>query len=93
MLRSMGDQLRDKAPAICALLCGGDAEKKNFLCVAGPAAVTAGVHAGKIIKAVCQKTGGNGGGRPDSAMGGVGDPLLVEDAMSTLPDLIHEMLK
>ena len=47
----------------------------------------------KIIKAVCQKTGGNGGGRPDSAMGGVGDPLLVEDAMSTLPDLIHEMLK
>ena len=93
MLRSMGDQLRDKAPAICALLCGGDAEKKNFLCVAGPAAVKAGVHAGKIIKAVCQKTGGNGGGRPDSAMGGVGDPLLVEDAMSTLPDLIHEMLK
>ena len=93
MLRSMGDQLRDKAPAVCALLCGGDAEKKNFLCVAGPAAVKAGVHAGKIIKAVCQKTGGNGGGRPDSAMGGVGDPLLVEDAMSTLPDLIHEMLK
>ena len=93
MLRRMGDQLRDKAPAICALLCGGDAEKKNFLCVAGPAAVKAGVHAGKIIKAVCQKTGGNGGGRPDSAMGGVGDPLLVEDAMSTLPDLIHEMLK
>ncbi len=93
MLRSMGDQLRDKAPAICALLCGGDAEKKNFLCVAGPAAVKAGVHAGKIIKAVCQKTGGNGGGRPDSAMGGVGDPLLVEDAMSALADLIHEMLK
>ena len=37
--------------AVCALLCGGDAEKKNFLCVAGPAAVKAGVHAGKIIKA------------------------------------------
>ena len=93
MLRTMGDQLRDKEPAVCALLCGGDAEKKNFLCVAGPDAVKAGVHAGKIIKSVCQKTGGNGGGRPDSAMGGVGDPLLVEEAMSMLPDLVHGMLK
>ncbi len=91
MLRTMGDKLRDNEPAVCALLCGGDAEKQNFYCVAGPVAVKAGVHAGKIIKSVCQKTGGNGGGRPDSAMGGVGDPFMVDEAMALLPQLVQTM--
>ena len=91
MLRTLGDKLRDEEPAICALLCGGDQEKQNFYCVAGPAAVKAGVHAGKIIKEVTAKTGGKGGGRPDSAMGGVGDPYQVDEAMALLPGLVESM--
>lgn len=91
MLRTMGDKLRDKEPAICALLCGGTEEKQNFYCVAGPEAVKAGVHAGKIIKEACAITGGKGGGRPDSAMGGVGDTFKVDEALAMLDDLVKAM--
>ena len=91
MLRTMGDKLRDKEPSVCALLCGGTEEKQNFYCVAGPEAVKAGVHAGKIIKEVCAVTGGKGGGRPDSAMGGVGDTFKVDEALAMLDDLVKGM--
>ena len=32
--------------------------------------------------------GGNGGGRPDSAMGGAGDPEKIAEALTRLPELI-----
>ena len=91
MLRTMGDKLRDKEPTICALLCGGTEDKQTFYCVAGPEAVKAGVHAGKIIKEVCAAAGGKGGGRPDSAMGGVGDPFKVDEALAMLDGLVKKM--
>lgn len=64
-----------------------------FVCVAGPDAVKKGVHAGKIIKEVCAVTGGKGGGRPDTAQGGVGDPFKVDEAMAILDDLIASQAK
>ena len=48
----------------------------------------AGVNAGKLVRALCQLTGGNGGGRPDSAMGGAGDPEKIAEALTCLPELI-----
>ena len=87
-LRLMGDKIKDHDPMACALLCGGDGEKKNFLCVVGPEAVKKGVHAGKIVKEAAAKTGGKGGGRPDSAMAGVGDPFLVDEAMAIVEELV-----
>ena len=64
-----------------------------FLCVAGPEAVKKGVHAGKVIKEVCAVTGGKGGGRPDSAQGGIGDPFKVDEAMAIFDSLIEKMAK
>ena len=84
----MGDKIKDHDPMACALLCGGDGEKQNFLCVVGPEAVKKGVHAGKIVKEAAAKTGGKGGGRPDSAMAGVGDPFLVDEAMAMVEELV-----
>ncbi len=92
MLRAMGDKLKDQNPLICALFCGGK-EKPNFYCAAGAEAVKKGIHAGKIIKAVCEKTGGKGGGRPDSAMGGIKDPALIQQAFQALVPLIEDMVK
>ena len=57
------------------------------------ASIKAGVHAGKIIKAVCQKTGGNGGGRPDSAMAGGKDTVKTADALAAAKDILAGMLK
>ncbi|MCI8602369.1 MAG: alanine--tRNA ligase [Oscillospiraceae bacterium] len=90
-LRMMGDKLRDIDPCSCLLLCGGNGDKPSFICMVGPEAVKKGVHAGKIIKEVCQKTGGKGGGRPDSAQGGVGDPFKVDEAMALFDGLVESM--
>lgn len=38
-------------------------------------------------------TGGKGGGRPDTAQGGVGDPFKVDEAMAILDSLIEKMAK
>ncbi len=93
MMRALGDKLKDENPLVCALLCGGDREKKTFYCAVGAEAVKKGLHAGKIIKAVCEKTGGKGGGRPDSAMGGVKDPALIEEAIKAFLPLVEDMVK
>ena len=39
----------------------------------------------------CLATGGKGGGRPDSAMGGVGDTFKVDEALAMLDDLVKGM--
>ncbi len=91
-LRSVGDKLKDANKNICALICGGD-DKKNFLCVAGEDAVKKGVHAGKIVKEVAEKTGGKGGGRPDSAMAGVGDANLIDEAMKLVSEIVKSAVK
>ncbi len=93
ILRSLGDKIRDMYPCSCALFAGGTKEKPMFLCVAGPEAVKKGVHAGKVIKEVCAVTGGKGGGRPDSAQGGIGDPFKVDEAMAIFDSLIEKMAK
>ena len=90
-IRMMGDKLRDLFPCSCTLICGGSKEKPMFVCMVGPEAVKKGVHAGKIIKEVCAVTGGKGGGRPDTAQGGVGDPFKVDEAMVILDTLVEQM--
>ena len=92
-LRMMGDKLRDMFPCSCVLMSGGPKEKQMFLCMVGPEAVKKGVHAGKIIKEVCGATGGKGGGRPDTAQGGIGDPFKVDEAMAMLDGLIEKAVQ
>ncbi|MBI2264378.1 MAG: alanine--tRNA ligase, partial [Armatimonadetes bacterium] len=47
--------------------------------------VTRGVHAGQIVKLLTAKIGGKGGGRPNFATGGGGDPsLLSADLLKTI---------
>ena len=62
--------------------------KGNIAVACGAEAVKAGVNAGKLVRALCQLTGGNGGGRPDSAMGGAGDAEKIAEALTHLPELI-----
>ena len=87
-LRLMIDEARGNHPdAVIALgsVFGG---KGTIAVACGADAVKAGVNAGKLVRALCQLTGGNGGGRPDSAMGGAGDPEKIADALNHLPELI-----
>ena len=83
-LRQMGDVLKDKEPAVVAVLVSVAGEKVTFLAVCGKDAVKAGVRAGDIVKHVCTICGGSGGGKPDSAMGGGKDASKVSEALMSV---------
>ena len=92
-LRQMGDVLRDKDEAVVAVLASAAGEKVTFLAVCGKAAVKAGVKAGEIVKHVCTVCGGNGGGKPDSAMGGGKDASKMEEALNSVADFVATKVK
>ncbi len=87
-LRQMGDVLRDKDGSVVAVLARASAEKVTFLAVCGKDAVKAGVRAGDIVKHVCTVCGGNGGGKPDSAMGGGKDPSRMNEALASVAGFV-----
>jgi alanyl-tRNA synthetase len=91
-LRQMGDFLRDKEPAVVAVLASVNGEKITFLAICGPEAVKRGIKAGDLVKNVCAVCGGKGGGKPDSAMGGGSDLLKLDDALATVDDFVAAKL-
>ena len=91
-LRQMGDFLRDKEPAVVAVLSSVNGEKITFLAVCGPEAVKRGIKAGDLVRNVCTICGGKGGGKPDSAMGGGSDLLKLDDALASVDDFVASKL-
>ena len=92
-LRQMGDTLRSKEDNVVAVLAAVNGEKITFLAVCGKQAVARGVKAGDIIKQVSAIAGGSGGGKPDSAMGGGKDPLMVDNALAMVDNFVSMKLK
>ncbi len=93
MLRKMGDQIKADKNDIVAVIAGVNGDKANLLVVAGKDAVAKGVHAGKIAGQVSALTGGKGGGRPDSAMAGVGDITKIDEALGKATDVVADFIK
>ena len=87
-MRRMGDFLRDRAANIVAVLASVHEDKITFLAVCGKEAVAAGVKAGDIIRQVTAITGGKGGGKPDSAMGGGKDVLMLDNALAMVDNFV-----
>ncbi len=92
-LRQMGDMLRDKEPAVAAVLATVNGEKITFLAVCGKDAIAKGIKAGDLVKTVCTACGGSGGGKPDSAMGGGKDITKVDNALALVDDFIASKLQ
>ncbi|GAA6393435.1 alanine--tRNA ligase [Clostridiales bacterium] len=91
-LRKMGDFLKDKEPNVVAVLAAINGEKITFLAACGKEAVQKGVKAGEIVKQVSAIAGGSGGGKPDSAMGGGKDPLMVDNALAMVDNVVSMKL-
>ena len=91
--RSLADSIRASGPDTVAVLAVTDGAKLNFIAVAGPDAVKAGAHAGKLVSAVAAVTGGRGGGRPDSAMAGGRDISAADAALASAQTALSGMLK
>ena len=87
-LRRMGDFLRERAANVVAVLAAVNEGKITFLAVCGKEAVSAGVKAGDIIRQVTAITGGKGGGKPDSAMGGGSDIMMLDNALAMVDNFV-----
>lgn len=93
MLRKMGDELKAREADAVAVVAGVDGEKANLVVVCGKNAVAKGAHAGKIAGKVAALTGGKGGGRPDSAMAGIGDRFKIDEALDKVNEIVGEFVK
>ncbi len=89
-LRNICDMCINKNQKSVVVLCGINGEKGTFACCVGKDARDLGLNAGKIVKAVAQVTGGNGGGKPDMAMAGAKDMSKVDTALDSVKDIVSE---
>ena len=92
-LRMLGDFLKDRDDKIVAVLATVRDDKISLLAVCGKEAVAKGIKAGDIIKNVSKICGGSGGGKPDSAMGGGKDPLMLDNALAVVDNYVSEHVK
>ena len=92
-LRTLGDQIRSREENVIAMFAGVTGDKGNLYCVCSKSAIAKGAHAGKLIQRIAAITGGKGGGRPDSAMGGIGKTYMVDEALGMLQSIAGELMK
>ena len=91
-LRTMCDQVREAAPNMVAVFVAVQDGKATLAATIGVNAKAAGLNAGKLVKAVAQLTGGNGGGKPDFAMAGAKDLTKIDEALAAVPEIVSGML-
>ena len=80
-----------RLPTVTLVLGGGHSIGVP-LAVCGKEAVKRGVKAGDIIKQVSAIAGGSGGGKPDSAMGGGKDVLMLDNALAMVDNVVSMKL-
>ncbi len=80
-LRGAIDWVRQKSESSAVLLVCRDGQKVTLVAGMSRDLVGRGVRAGDLIKVTAPVVGGKGGGRPDLAQGGGGDPSKIADAL------------
>ena len=91
-LRAACDMVKADHPDTVVVLGLATADKVTFAAACGKDALAKGAHAGNLIREVAKRAGGNGGGRPDSAMAGGKDPAALDQALAAVRDLVAAQL-
>jgi alanyl-tRNA synthetase len=90
-LRETIDRLKTKLTPGVIVLCGVEGDKVAVVCaVTGEAA---GLHAGKIVGALCETIGGKGGGRPDLGQGGGTKPADFAAVLAGWKERVATMVR
>lgn len=92
MLRKMGDNIKAMDTPVIAVIAGVTDDKGNMICACSKPAQEKGAHAGKIVQRIAAITGGKGGGRPDTAMAGIGQTYMIDEALMALENIANEMI-
>jgi alanyl-tRNA synthetase len=91
-MKAAADKMKDQHSDIVGVFSGLSGGKGNLLVFAGKDAVKAGIHAGKLVGEIAAVTGGGGGGRPDNARGGMGDPAKASEALAAAKAIVSAQL-
>ncbi len=91
-LRKMTDTAKAENDNLVIALATQNDDKITFCIACGKNAVAKGAHAGNLVREVAKITGGNGGGKPDSAMAGGKDKSKINDALDSVKDLVKAQI-
>ncbi|WP_225744664.1 alanine--tRNA ligase [Marinilactibacillus sp. Marseille-P9653] len=89
-LRQLADKWKQEAYSDVLVLGLKNEDKVNLIVAMSDKAISAGLKAGNLIKAIAPKVGGGGGGRPDMAQAGGKNPEGLADALSAVQNWILE---
>ncbi len=92
-LRQMTDTAKAENDDLVTVLAAVNGEKITFCVSCGKEALSKGAHAGNLVREIAKITGGNGGGKPDSAMAGGKDAAKIDEALSAASELLKAQLK
>jgi len=81
-LRNLGDDMKAKLGSSIVILASDMDGKVNLIVMATDDAVSAGAHAGNIVKKIAPMVGGGGGGRPNMAQAGGKNPAGIGEALA-----------
>ncbi|HLJ61999.1 MAG TPA: alanine--tRNA ligase [bacterium] len=91
-LRALGDRVKPRLPAGVIVAAGGANGRIELVVMATPGAVERGAAASKVMQALNRRLGTRGGGRPELAQGGGGDPERLAEAIDALPEIVREVI-
>ena len=94
-LRKMCDLIKSKGENYVGVVAGVQKAKGtgNICVCCGKEAISLGAHSGNIAREVAKLAGGNGGGKPDSAMAGVKSVDFLAEALKKAEEIVSSMLK
>src|SRR5256714_4909425 len=87
-MRELADKLRDQLKSGIVVL-GGERDGKATLLVAVTSDLVKKYRAGDLVKELSKTLGGRGGGKPDMAQAGGGDPAQLDAALARAYDLVR----
>jgi alanyl-tRNA synthetase len=91
-LRALGDRLRERLDSGVLVAASAGNGRLEVVVMATAAAVARGVEARRVMQVLNRRLGTRGGGRPELAQGGGGDPARLGPVLADLGAVVREAL-